>query len=151
MRTFIICTVLLLIPPRLTPFSGATVNYLNEERVSIHFNEKVLKKALYELVEHPEIAYAQAILESGWFTSDIFKENNNLFGMKHPQVRETLSKGVNRGHAVYDTWLDSVKDYALWQKYYQSHGYCIQDYDVYLRKFNSHHSYIHKVKSLINK
>lgn len=114
------------------------------------FSEIMLKMALYDLVEHPEIAYAQSKLESGNFTSTIFKENNNLFGMKHPQRRETTSIGTHRNHAKYHSWQDSVKDYALWQEYYKSHGYDINDYDIFLKKFNSHHDYINKVKYIVN-
>lgn len=70
-------------------------------------------------VSYPDVALAQARLESAHFKSDIFKDNNNLFGMKHPSVRQTVSKGVNRGHANYNTWQDSVKDYKLWQEFYK--------------------------------
>lgn len=112
------------------------------------FSEIMLKMALYDLVEHPHIVYAQAILETGNFTSAIFLENNNLFGMKHPRQRETLSLGHNRGHAKYKSWQDSVRDYAKWQEYYKSHGYDISNYDIYLKKFNHHHDYINKIQKL---
>ena len=32
-------------------------------------------------IEHPEIVYAQAELESARFTSKVFKENNNFLGL----------------------------------------------------------------------
>ena len=70
-------------------------------------------------VNFPDVALAQAKLETGHFKSDVFKENNNLFGMKHPSVRKTVSLGSNRGHAKYATWQDSVKDYKLWQDFYK--------------------------------
>lgn len=59
---------------------------------------------------------AQAGFETGNFTSVIFKENNNLFGMKLPKVRKTTAIGENRGHAVYRTIEDSVKDYWLYSR-----------------------------------
>jgi uncharacterized FlgJ-related protein len=64
---------------------------------------------------YPDIAIAQSLLETGHFKSKIFNDNNNLFGMKNPSKRNTLSKGTKNGHAYYDTWQDSVKDYKLWQ------------------------------------
>ena len=68
-------------------------------------------------VPNREIIIAQAILETGLFTSPIFYENNNLFGMKEPRVRETTAIGSSRGHATYDNWVDSVDDYILWYNY----------------------------------
>ncbi len=83
------------------------------------FNEKNLSMELNKQgVKFPDVAMAQARLETGHFKSDVFKENNNLFGMKHPSVRQTVSLGANRGHAKYKTWQDSVKDYKLWQDFY---------------------------------
>ncbi len=68
-------------------------------------------------VPNREIIVAQAMLETGLFMSSIFYENNNLFGMKLPKVRETTAIGENRGHAVYSDWVNSVDDYILWYKY----------------------------------
>ena len=60
--------------------------------------------------------FAQAAHETGNFTSDIFKENNNLFGMKLARVRKTTAIGENRGHAVYASIEDCIKDYWLYNK-----------------------------------
>jgi len=68
-------------------------------------------------VPNRKIVATQAILETGLFTSPIFYENNNLFGMKEPRVRKTTAIGSNRGHATYDNWVDSVDDYILWYNY----------------------------------
>jgi len=60
---------------------------------------------------------AQAILESGYLSSPIFIENNNLFGMRFPERRPTVALSENRGYSVYDCWTDSVKDYKLFQEF----------------------------------
>lgn len=73
-------------------------------------------------IEHPQIVYAQSIVESGHYTSVICRENKNIFGMKMPKTRRTLATGVNRGHATYDSWKQSIFDYWLWQKYYYKGG-----------------------------
>lgn len=69
-------------------------------------------------VSHPEIVFAQALLESGEFTSRICRVNNNLFGMKFPSKRETIAYGKSKsGYAKYNHWTESVEDYILYQKY----------------------------------
>jgi len=67
---------------------------------------------------NPFLLYAQAVHETGDFTSNVFK-NNNLFGMKQPTVRENLATGTANGHATFNSQLDSVKDYVLRQKYFK--------------------------------
>jgi uncharacterized FlgJ-related protein len=66
-------------------------------------------------VQYPEIVFAQAVLESGHFKSIVCRNNNNLFGMKYPKVRETMATGSNRGYAIFPDWKASVQDYKLWQ------------------------------------
>lgn len=78
---------------------------------------------LYEVInekniKHPEVVFAQAIIESGHFKSPLFISKNNLFGMKVPKKRETtaVNKG-NKGYAKYHSWDSSVDDYLLWQEF----------------------------------
>lgn len=52
--------------------------------------------------------------ETGEFSSNVFKNNNNLFGMRHPSQRQTLSLGDKNGYAYYSSLEDSVKDFMLW-------------------------------------
>ena len=81
---------------------------------------KVTDSLLYYKIKElgilfPEIVFAQAILESAHFKSNVFKNNNNLFGMRLPRVRKTTAIGKRRGYAIYDNWMLSVDDYKLWQ------------------------------------
>jgi len=78
--------------------------------------ENFAKEVIKQNVSHPEIAVAQALLESGHFTSDVFKFNNNLFGMRFPRQRRTTAIKENLRHASYKNWVESVKDYKLWQE-----------------------------------
>jgi len=66
-------------------------------------------------IKFPDLALAQAILESGNFKSKIAKENNNFFGMRVPRSRKTTAVGQKSGYARYLSWKDSVKDFKLWQ------------------------------------
>ncbi len=118
------------------------------------FNPENLKRALKLYgIKNPDIVFKQAILETGSFTSDIFKENNNLFGMKHPYVRTTTSLGSNRGHALYFNWLDSVRDMAHFQDYY---WYRIEhmhkdDYYSFLDDvYATDRWYVNKLKNILN-
>lgn len=82
------------------------------------FSEKALVTLMKELkIKYPEVALSQARLETGNFTSAIFKENHNLFGMKMAELRPTSAIGINRGHASYSNWKESVVDYALFQSF----------------------------------
>jgi flagellum-specific peptidoglycan hydrolase FlgJ len=86
-------------------------------------------------VKYPDIVLLQSQLETGHYTSDIFLNGNNLFGMKYPSHRPTVATGSYKEHAKYAHWSDSVIDYTLWQKYYQSRGYRLEgeiDSDFYL-------------------
>lgn len=117
-----------------------------------NFSEEALKLHLDTTVLHPEIVLAQAILESGNFSSSIFKENNNLFGMKLARKRRTLAIGKHRGHAVYRTWLDSVNDYILWQQQFKVTP--IETKEDYLRlldkMYSEDGSYSRKLRRLIS-
>ena len=86
-------------------------------------NDSFTKETLIEEIKchgfkYPDIVLAQAVLESGHFKSDVFKENNNLFGMRQPKKRYTLCKGSNLNHALYDNWKVSVEDRMIYEALY---------------------------------
>ncbi|OUS02881.1 hypothetical protein A9Q86_02200 [Flavobacteriales bacterium 33_180_T64] len=63
-----------------------------------------------------KLLYAQTYHETGNYSSPVFKENKNLFGMRHPSKRKTYSQGSNLGHAVFKNHFNSVRDYFERQK-----------------------------------
>ncbi len=69
-------------------------------------------------IKYPWIPLAQSMVETGHWKSNIFKENNNLFGMKEARARVTTSSGTQNNHAYYNTWRESVYDYAFYQARY---------------------------------
>jgi uncharacterized FlgJ-related protein len=86
------------------------------------FSKERFRAKLNELnVRFADVAVAQAILETNTFRSSIFMENNNLFGMKEAKTRINLARGSQYGHAYYDSWEDSVLDYAMWCATYAKH------------------------------
>jgi uncharacterized FlgJ-related protein len=71
-------------------------------------------------MRYPRIVYKQALLESGRFKSDLFKNANNLFGMRMPNVRKTTAISKYKGYAKFSCWKHSVDDYKLYQDAYLS-------------------------------
>lgn len=67
-----------------------------------------------EDIKFPYVALAQSVHETGWFSSKIYNENNNRFGMKYN--RRGYANSTNRGHAAYASDILSLKDYSAWQK-----------------------------------
>ena len=118
--------------------------------------ETSLKDSVYTAIfntriEHPDIVFAQAILESGHMKTALFREGHNLFGMKVPSKRPTLAVGVLYGHARFNSWMDSVKDYAIWQSIYCK-GLSRDEYFTYLdRVYSENKDYVKLLKSIIKR
>jgi uncharacterized FlgJ-related protein len=70
--------------------------------------------------KYPDIVKAQALVESGHFKAPVFKQNNNMFGMREAMIRITTAKGSNLNHAYYNNWRDCVADRALYEAQYLS-------------------------------
>ena len=81
--------------------------------------------------DNAEIAYQQAVLETGWFEHIRCTKYNNYFGMKKAKVREHCQAGEWSNHATYDHWTYSVDDYVLWQEYWSQY-YDQTDYYKFL-------------------
>ena len=114
--------------------------------------EKFINKIKQLNLNYPHIVYAQAMLESGNFTSKIFKENNNMFGMKQARVRINLAKSTQYNHAYFETWEDCLLDFAFHRATYFSKLKTEQDYYNYLGKYYAEDpSYTRKLKSMVNK
>ena len=80
--------------------------------------EEGIDEALqYYNIEHPTIVKAQAILETGHFTSDLCIKNNNLFG---------LYDSKNKRYYSYNHWWESIEAYKkLIQRKYTYINYYI--------------------------
>jgi len=83
------------------------------------FSKEWLKETLISLnAEHVDILLAQSEIETGNYTSNIFKQNKNIFGMKCAQSRISTHKGEQFGHAKYNSYYESVLDICFWQANY---------------------------------
>lgn len=122
------------------------INYIKTQDFNYNLFIEYMK---LKSIRNKNIVVSQAILESDWFRSDIFFENNNLFGMKQPRVRNTTAIGINRGHASYNHWTCSVDDYKLWYQYVTKD----RTYDNYFQflvamGYAEDGYYIRKIKSI---
>jgi uncharacterized FlgJ-related protein len=117
------------------------------------FSEAKLIEKIKQLnFKFPHIILAQSYQETGHYKSGIFLENNNLFGMKQAQIRVTLAKGTNRNHAYYDSWQDSVNDYAMFYATYLSDLKTEGEYFEYLKQnYAEDPTYVQRLRSLIQK
>lgn len=99
--------------------------------------ESVYKLCVYYQVKYPEIVCAQAILETGHFTSKNCKIKNNLFG---------LYDSKNRKYYEFDHWAHSIIAYKNKIQYKYKGG----DYYKFLNRigYATDPSYINKLKEI---
>lgn len=117
----------------------------------VYFTPSSALKLIEDLgIAYPEIVLAQAKLETGNFTSKIFRENNNLFGMKLARQRETTAIGEQYNHAKYISWVQSIVDYKLWQDKFIHKTKTRRAYLKYLSEnYAQDKKYINKLKQMI--
>jgi uncharacterized FlgJ-related protein len=115
------------------------------------FSEDELITMMRDLnIKLPHIPLAQSMLETGNWKSSMFLENHNLFGMKEATRRVSTAKGSNKGHAYYDTWRESVYDYAFYQCRYLGNIKTEDEYFQYLSaSYAEDTSYVNKLKRII--
>ena len=104
-------------------------------------------------LEFPDIVFAQAVLESAHFKSKIFRENNNIFGMKIAKKRQTSSVGAKNGFSVYISWRDSIIDYYYYQEMVlNKNKFTREQYFNYLdRSYAQSSFYSKKLKEIIKR
>jgi len=114
------------------------------------FTEEKLVAYLKDLnIKYPEIVYAQAVLETGNFKSEVFLQNHNLFGMREALIRPTTNCGTNLNHATYAHWRESVLDYALYQASYLYEIRSADEYYAYLfQHYAEDKTYVDKIKTI---
>ena len=91
-------------------------------------------------VKHKYIVAAQAILETGHFTSEQCLINHNLFGLRHPS---------DGSYYTFDTWEESVRAYRDDVQYKYSGG----DYYAFLNRigYAEDKRYTYKVRRIQKK
>lgn len=73
-------------------------------------------------IRHPKIVLAQAILETGWFTSPVCRNKHNLFGLTNPRTGKYFE---------FDHWTESVRAYYTKVQYrYKGGNYLLWLRDI---------------------
>ena len=118
------------------------VEYIVNEKQPDFFSkspqEGLIEALEYYGVKHPQIVYAQAVLESGLGESPLYKRTNNLFGLYNSKGGEYYS---------YDHWTACIADY---RDKIQSRLREGEDYYEFLKriKYAEDKEYINKLKRI---
>lgn len=106
-------------------------------------------------VKHPDIITAQALEETGYFKSSLFKRNGNLFGMKKAGSRPTTACGIIGGYANYkchtDYILYSVMDRVMLDAAFYRNLSKEAYYAKLSRTYASNPNYVRNLKKIISK
>lgn len=87
-------------------FDGDSIKGKPNKQVVALNDANLMKELIRQKVKHPEIVLAQAKLETGFYTSDVCRKNNNLFGLRH-----------KNGYYKFKTWQQSVTAYRDYVQY----------------------------------
>lgn len=125
---------------------------INNDSLKLNYFN-VYNQIISNNIEFADIVFCQAILESGHFKSKVAKYNNNLFGMRHPKKRITKSKGSRYKYAFFDSWVESVIDYKLWQNnFLKNKKISRKDYMDYIeKKYCGYSNYLNNLNKIHKK
>ena len=87
------------------------VHIVNEEQLDFFSKspqEGLMEALEYYEVKRPQIVYAQAILESNWFKSELCVKGNNLFGLYNSKEQK---------YYTFNHWANSVEAYVRMVQY----------------------------------
>ena len=101
--------------------------------------EGLIEALEYYKVKHPQIVYAQAVLETGYFKSDLCLNDNNLFGLYNSKKHR---------YYTFDHWKDCIIAYKEMIQYKYKDG---DDYLNFLKEigYAEDSEYICKLRELI--
>ena len=123
---------------------------VQEDSTSLDPNDSLLKElneeALFvelvrQKVKYPHIVFAQAMLETGGFTSDVCKNYNNLFGLYNSRTKD---------YYKFDHWIESVTAYKDMIQYRYGSD---EEYYSFLKRigYAEDPKYITKLKKIVAK
>ena len=124
------------------PPETKVVYIVNEEQPDFFSKspqEGLMEALEYYGVKHPQIVYAQAVLETGHFKSDLCLNDNNLFGLYNSKKHR---------YYTFDHWKDCIIAYKEMIQYKYKDG---DDYLNFLKEigYAEDSEYSCKLKELI--
>lgn len=144
--TLVVCCLGILYYLDHIPNKDAPVKEIKEIVIEPEFFNKSPKEGLIEAlnyygVKHPEIVYAQAVLETGNFKSDLCINDNNLFGLYNSKEGK---------YYTFNHWSESIKAYVNYVQYKYKPP---NDYYTFLKElpYAEDKDYITKVKNIVKK
>jgi hypothetical protein len=125
------------LPCQVLPESMTDINYQPVAELTLENLMTVLEKYA---VKHAKVVAAQAILETGYFSSTLCLESHNLFGLRHPS---------DGSYYTFDNWEQSVKAYLDDVQYKYTGG----DYYAFLRRigYAEDRQYTSKVRKIADR
>lgn len=115
------------------------IKYIKTEaEVNIITNNSFSKENLIKEIQrlpfkYKDVVLSQCILESGNFKSPVFKQYNNLLGLREAKQRLTLATGTHLNHATFTTWKECLLDRLIFEAKYM-HDLSRSEYLTYLDK-----------------
>lgn len=104
--------------------------------------ENFIRVCKYYDVQFPDVVFAQAKLESGHFSSKVFRNNNNMLG---------LYDSINKRFYHFDHWTQCLRGYKELVQYKYEGIDDVEAYYAWLAElpYASDEQYVNKVKSLM--
>ena len=133
-------------PALFVDYLNGYITQLQEKMMYLRFGTKPDRKLNIENllavlqqygVKFPQIVAAQALLETGYFTSRVCLENNNLFGLRCPS---------NGSYYTFNSWEESIKAYKDYVQYKYKGGNYYNFLDGI--EYAEDGEYINKVKQI---
>lgn len=132
---------------------SANISLSNDTIQTVVTIDSIYAMCDYYGIKQQNIVVAQAILETGHFSSKLFKQQNNMFGMKKVSRRVNTQSTVDSksSYATYDNWKYSLLDYGILQ-YKFANTNTRETYYEWLTKsgYAEDPGYIKKLKNIVN-
>lgn len=114
-------------------------------------NVQTVKEDIKELkFKYPDLVFRMVMLESGFLTSNLAVNHNNILGMKISKQRFTVAIGsTDSGFAVYKSYRECLIDFKVWETRYTK-GMSKSQYIKYLNDvYAPNQNYFQKLQGIL--
>lgn len=127
-------------PPKIKTKKVHVIKHSKPKFFSQSPEEGLMEALKYYGVKHPEIVYAQAVLETGNFKSNLCLEKNNLFGLYNSKAKRYY--GFNHWSESIESYVNNIQD-----RYRPPNNYYKFLSDI---GYAEDPNYIKKIKKIVN-